>query len=361
MGEAAVSRVRVGASRFWAEHRRGWHFAVRLRSKSPCIEPCLAYLPAGTTVRLAKRTISFREITMARKPTDEPVAAKLSVKDMTAGVERINKRIEELDAFDPDNVPERRHHSVAALSVSIEETLARVFNKGSEEYTRYRRAASLDNGPVAMGASWGGRAVREPFRRYLQEGKERSLALLRQAVRGLEEEIELQSRTSAEINALTPVEETQPERSAFIVHGRDGHPREAVARFLERIGFRAVVLHEQPNGGQTIIEKFERHGNVGFAVVLLTPDDVGGLAGDAGQRPRARQNVILELGYFIGKLGRSRVVALKAGDIELPSDFVGVAYQEFDAGGGWQRQLAGELQAAGYDIDWNIIMKMGAG
>lgn len=299
---------------------------------------------------------------MARKPTDEPVAANLSPQEMSVGIERIGKRIEELEAFDPKTIPERRHPSVRALSVAIEETLARVFGKGSEDYRRYQSAARLDNGPIALGGDWvsaRGGARPEPFQQYLHEGKDRSLALLRQAVRGLQEEIEHNRKTGNDLGAVGPVLEGRPERSAFIVHGRDAHPREAVARFLERIGFRAVVLHEQPNGGQTIIEKFETHGNVGFAVVLLTPDDVGGLAGDAGQRPRARQNVILELGYFIGKLGRSRVVALKSGDIELPSDFVGVAYQEFDAGGGWQRQLTGELQNAGYDIDWNIVMRMG--
>ena len=131
-----------------------------------------------------------------------------------------------------------------------------------------------------------------------------------------------------------------------------------MARFLERIGFSVIILHEQPNGGRTIIEKFEKHGDVGFAVVLLTPDDVGGLKGE-DQRPRARQNVILELGYFIGRLGRERVLALKSGDIELPSDFVGVAYQEFDSGAAWQRALALELQNAGYEIDWNIVMRNG--
>ncbi|WP_083269447.1 TIR domain-containing protein [Bosea vaviloviae] len=147
----------------------------------------------------------------------------------------------------------------------------------------------------------------------------------------------------------------EPERSVFIVHGRDPHPREAVARFLERIGFSVIILHEQANGGHTIIEKFEKHGKVGFAVVPLTPDDIGGLQGER-QHPRARQNVILELGYFIGRLGRNRVVALKSGDIELPSDFFGVAYQEFDPAGAWQRALASELQEAGYDIEWNVVM-----
>jgi hypothetical protein len=95
-------------------------------------------------------------------------------------------------------------------------------------------------------------------------------------------------------------------RKAFIVHGRDDGAREAVARYVEKLGFEAIILHEQANQGRTIIEKIEAHRDVGFAVVLLTPDDVGSIKGEALQ-PRARQNVLLELGYFVGRLGRSRV------------------------------------------------------
>jgi predicted nucleotide-binding protein len=142
----------------------------------------------------------------------------------------------------------------------------------------------------------------------------------------------------------------------FIVHGHDEGARESVARFLEQLDFDPIILHEQANQGRTIIEKIEAHGEVGFAVVLLTPDDVGGVQGGDIQ-PRARQNVLLELGYFIGRLGRARVCALKRGDVEVPSDFGGVVYEPFDGGGGWKKALGRELQAAGFDIDWNVVMK----
>jgi predicted nucleotide-binding protein len=99
--------------------------------------------------------------------------------------------------------------------------------------------------------------------------------------------------------------------------------RESVARFLEQIGFEAIILHEQANQGRTIIEKFEAHADVGFAVVLLTPDDEGRAKGGEIQS-RAPQNVVLELGYFIGRLGRNKVCALKRGDLEFPSDYQGV-------------------------------------
>jgi predicted nucleotide-binding protein len=97
--------------------------------------------------------------------------------------------------------------------------------------------------------------------------------------------------------------------------------------------------------GRTVIEKFEQCADVGFAVVLLTPDDP--LTNGA---MRARQNVILELGYFIGKLGRARVCALKKGHMEIPSDIFGVLFKQADAANEWRAELVRELQAAGYKV-----------
>ncbi|MEW5421932.1 nucleotide-binding protein [Amorphus sp. 3PC139-8] len=145
-------------------------------------------------------------------------------------------------------------------------------------------------------------------------------------------------------------------RKVFVVHGHDEAARESVARFLEKLNFEPIILHEQANQGRTIIEKVEAHSDVGFAVVLLTPDDEGNAKGQQAHA-RARQNVILELGYFIGRLGRSRVIALKQGDIEIPSDFHGVVYEPFASGGAWKSAVGRELQAAGFTIDWNVVMK----
>jgi predicted nucleotide-binding protein len=142
----------------------------------------------------------------------------------------------------------------------------------------------------------------------------------------------------------------------FVVHGHDEGPREAVARFLERLGVQPIILHEQANQGRTVMEKIEAHGDVSFAVVLLTPDDEGCVKGGS-PLPRARQNVVLELGYFIARLGRKHVCALKRGDLELPSDFAGVVYEPFDAAGAWKAALGRELQEAGFVIDWNVVMR----
>lgn len=138
----------------------------------------------------------------------------------------------------------------------------------------------------------------------------------------------------------------------FVVHGHDEARKLEVAGFIERIaGRRPTILHEQPNRGRTIIEKFEDHaGEAGFAVVLLTGDDVGGVDPDSLQR-RARQNVVLELGFFMGALGRGHVVALYEEGVELPSDLEGVLYVPFATV--WQLQLASEMKAAGIEVDLN--------
>jgi len=145
-------------------------------------------------------------------------------------------------------------------------------------------------------------------------------------------------------------------KKVFIVHGHDDGARETLARFLERIELEPIILHEQANQGKTVIEKVEANSDVGFAVVLLTPDDEGCVKGGTPE-PRARQNVLLELGYFIGRLGREKVCALKRGNLELPSDFAGVVWESMDTSGGWKQALARELEAAGHRIDWNKVMR----
>ena len=140
----------------------------------------------------------------------------------------------------------------------------------------------------------------------------------------------------------------------FIIHGRDEGTKAMVARFLEQQDLEPVILDEQSNQGLTIIEKFERHAQVGFAVALLTPDDAGSLQGDESHsNPRARQNVIFELGFFIGKLGRKGVCVLTKGEVEIPSDYAGVVYIPLDDRGAWKMGLVRELKSAGYNVDAN--------
>jgi predicted nucleotide-binding protein len=177
-------------------------------------------------------------------------------------------------------------------------------------------------------------------------------------------EIPIQSRMDWVIReplAQELVKMATPRRKIFIVHGHDGTPKAEVARFIEKVGLEAVILHERPNKGRTLITKFqEEAGTAEFAVVLMTPDDLGKAAAATDLNARARQNVVFELGFFIGKLGPERVAALVKGDVEKPSDFDGVFYISLYCGV-WQKMLGQELQAAGYEIDWNLVMGTASG
>lgn len=149
------------------------------------------------------------------------------------------------------------------------------------------------------------------------------------------------------------------ERNAvFVVHGHDDATKEKVARFIEKLGLKAIILHEQVSKGMTVIEKFEEYSRkASFAVILFTPDDVAYPLGEEKlSRPRARQNVVLEMGYFVGTLGRDKVFVLYKGDVELPSDILGVVYTKIDDADAWKLNVAKELKIAGYEIDLNKLI-----
>ena len=143
----------------------------------------------------------------------------------------------------------------------------------------------------------------------------------------------------------------------FIVHGHDNEAKAEIARFVEKLGFEAIILHEQVSHGMTIIEKIEEHSNVGFSIVLYTPCDIGFEKDkESDKMSRARQNVIFEHGYMIAKLGRNNVCALVKGDVEKPNDISGVLYIDMDVNGGWKIPLAKEMKSSGYNVDFNLIM-----
>lgn len=145
----------------------------------------------------------------------------------------------------------------------------------------------------------------------------------------------------------------------FLVHGHDEARLQTVARFIERISStQVVILHEQPNQGRTLIEKFEHNAaKAAHAVVLLTADDLARpiTADSCEELPRGRQNVVLELGFFIGKLGRQHVTVLRDPKVEEPSDISGLVYIPLDPAGKWMLDLAQDLRADGIDIDMNRL------
>jgi hypothetical protein len=136
----------------------------------------------------------------------------------------------------------------------------------------------------------------------------------------------------------------------FIVHGHDELAKLEMADFIESLGLESIILHMQASSGRTIIEKIEHYSNVGFGVVLYTPCDIGSKAGALTGNYRARQNVVFEHGYLIGKLGRSRVTAIVKGTVETPNDISGVVYVSLDDQGNWKEELKKEMRSVGYHV-----------
>lgn len=143
----------------------------------------------------------------------------------------------------------------------------------------------------------------------------------------------------------------------FIVHGHDDEAKVTVARFVEKLGLGALILDEQPSEGLTIIEKFESVAREAeFAIGLMTPDDLARSKDEADVQLRARQNVLIEIGYFLALLGRKRVCILYKEGTEIPSDFQGIIYIPMDRFDGWQLKLAREMRAAGLSFDLNRLL-----
>lgn len=288
---------------------------------------------------------------MARvQPPPEPSASKLQIQqqDINRNIERLRDRVSELEAFDLTSVRHGLTPEVRGLEVRIKDTLVRCFGENSSTYNDLQSAAVL-----AFFPRFRTNGVPTDYVGRLEKNIKRAIELLRQGQRTLAEDLaDVEHEHEKKLDVGKVMEGLS--RRVFVVHGHDDGSREMVARFLEKVGFDAVILHEQANGGRTVIEKVEAHGDVGFAVVLLTPDDEGCVKGGTPE-PRARQNVILELGYFIGRLGRGKVCALKRGALEIPSDYAGVVYESLD--GDWKQALGRELQEAGHEIDWNKVMR----
>jgi len=136
----------------------------------------------------------------------------------------------------------------------------------------------------------------------------------------------------------------------FVVHGQNEAARTAVVSFLSTTGLQGIVLHDQPNMGRHLLTKFIDEAELTtFAIVLMTDDDIGSLKGE-NLAPRARQNVILELGYFLSHLGQQRVCALITPGLQTPSDFDGIVYIRMDNTAQWQTELKRELKAAGMPL-----------
>ena len=173
----------------------------------------------------------------------------------------------------------------------------------------------------------------------------------------ISERLDLWSEEPSEQPTIISTQDKSDSRKVFIVHSIADAKRDSVARLLESLDLKPIILLEAPDKSRTIIEKFEQESDAAYAVVILTPDDECRKTNDDGfLSKRPRQNVILELGYFIGKLGRNRVCALKVEDVEIPSDIHGVLYVAMGPDDGWKLKIAKEIRAAGLEVDLNKVV-----
>lgn len=175
----------------------------------------------------------------------------------------------------------------------------------------------------------------------------------------VDEDFEPNNSGNKELTNLNLNDTMKEKNEIFIVHGHDDGMRERVARVIEKLDLKPIILHEKPNKGKTIIEKFQSNSeNIACSIVLLSPDDIGCKAplSSESAKHRARQNVILELGYFIGSLGREKVFALVKDHkiLEFPSDIFGVIYIPYEKG--WELDLVKEMKECGIDVDVNKLI-----
>ena len=225
------------------------------------------------------------------------------------------------------------------------ELLKQSFNEPYNEYRKHYNEVGSFGGMFLGGMNTPGQDVKEFLDKF--NSKVGNLKKLVQKTDLLK---------SSEIASDIQIEEIKFDKSqVFIVHGHDDLAKIETARFIEQLGFKPIILHEQASSGQTIIEKIENYSNVGFGIVLYTPCDIGAKKGyETELRHRARQNVVFEHGYLIGKIGRKNVAALVKGDVDTPNDISGVVYISMD--NDWKLGLAKELRNSGYSVDMNKVI-----
>lgn len=287
-----------------------------------------------------------------RKTTTPPIieVKKFTIPEIDAGIRKLRRRIEEVNGLSGSQI-QYGDAKVKIAESNIREAVREVFGQNSPEFNDHQYHTIWDGGYGMYDDEY------EMQRKFLA-GIPQTVGILEGLIARLEgKRVDLAESEdfSPHENASHTATVSSLTRKVFVVHGHDEGAKQTVARFLEKLRLEAVVLSERPNEGRTIIEKFEKNSDVGFAIVLLTPDDMGYPKDDHDQiRPRARQNVILELGYFVGRLSRSKVCALYKGTVEMPSDFHGVIYLPMDEGGGWKLKVASELKQAGIEVDLNL-------
>jgi len=280
---------------------------------------------------------------------------------LDSAITRLTRRIADLKALDTSIPIELLDVEADALVDKINATLVDIFGENSTEWKSFS-INSLLNTPCSEDGYYSDKEIRQGYVLGIHAAASQIPSLIGVLVERAEAIRERMASTTDSTKGDLNTEKTGqlvpvPGKKVFIVHGRDDLAKVTTARLISDLGLQPIILHEQDNQGKSIIEKFEAHSDVAFAVVLLTPDDEGRLVGKPDElKPRARQNVVLEMGYFMGTLGRHNVCVLHKGNLELPSDVDGVVYVPMDDGDAWHFKLAREMKTAGLEVDLNKVI-----
>jgi len=281
-----------------------------------------------------------------RRIPPKPIPQSPSISP-SKGIELLQRQIEAGKKLIGEQLVDE--NSYGAWVNTSENYLKKAFGEGHSNIDDFKRAGRISSVPYDASPEW--------WAAMRCEGVQAKVIRLESYLDILRTEQEL-AKSESNLGAALEAPIESASRKVFVVHGHNEAVRETCARFLEKLGLEPIILHEKPNAGRTIIEKFHDYADVGFAVILLTGDDKGALKDSdlASLQLRARQNVILELGFFIAKLGRARVCALYENGVELPSDYNGVIFVPLDSSGAWRFQLGRELKASGIDVDLNKVV-----
>jgi hypothetical protein len=207
---------------------------------------------------------------MVRRTTPSlPQPAVLTAEQIRLGIKRLSARLEELRAFEPTSILDRSNcPELTSLKAAIEDAIVRTFGRDTSDYQLYRNASYFDTGPISMLRGHG--IPLGQVHASVARSKNSSMALIEQAIKSLRERLEELGDGAQDSDEADRAELS---RKVFIVHGHDEGVKHSVARFISSLDLDPIILHEQPNQGRTVIEKVEAEGKVGFAVVLLTPDE----------------------------------------------------------------------------------------
>lgn len=262
----------------------------------------------------------------------EPSFNELLVEPESA-IKMLESCIESLETCSSDDRALIEWHEKTA------EVLESIFLKNGENYLLEHSGFVFDH--------WQSPTALESANRH------RAVGLLRHVIKRLSASV---NKTA---NTARMTETTNNLSEVFIVHGHDEAVREKIETVITKLGLVPIVLNKKANSGLTIAEKLEKLGKVGFAVVAFTADDLGGTVAQVAEsdfEERPRPNVLIELGYFWGKLGRERLCILNAMGDGVPSDLKGLGYTSLQNGDVWKFELAKELRSAGYNVDVNKLL-----